>query len=547
MKSVESNGRSRLVNTTELAIPQELGNVVASLASLHSFSTQPLHKRRRIAANDGQGRDLQALSPADFAGIYNLTPVWNGGTDGTGQSIAIIGRAVALQSDFDAFRAHFGLPPGKLEVITVKYNRRMESDDDQSEAAIDVQWASAVARNANIKLIASTSSTSGDGIANAIKYAVDNNVAPVISVSFGLCETYLSGMNAFYQAYWRQAAAQGITVVVAAGDNGSAGCDAQDIESIAVRGFAVNGLASTAYNVAVGGTQFDDGSLKAGYSNEDSSNGYVPEVVWNASSDGGLWAASGGVSTQTVTPAWQTGRGVPQSDPISDSEECDQHHRYVPDVSLSADGYQAMLNGELDVFWGTSLATPAFAGIMALVNQRMGVSNGLPNSRIYGLAVQAPGVFHDVVSGTNSVPCANGSRNCLNGTSTGFQAGPGFDLATGWGSIDINAFVNNWTSVSVAPEILALSRVEAKKGSQRLTIAGSAFQAGDALQVVMSYDGGSPVILRGRAIVSVSPAAIEVWVSVDATERTWNVQVINPNGQGSNLSTLVVKVPSVAI
>ena len=155
----------------------------------------------------------------------------------------------------------------------------------------------------------------------------------------------------------------------------------------------------------------------------------------------GLWAGGGGVSTVYATPTWQTGTGVPSVDPGTSAS----HHRYVPDVALSAashDGYVVMQEGTLYLVGGTSAASPSFAGIMALINQKTNGRNGLANTRLYSLAAQTPSVFHDVSSGNDDVPCVSGSASCTGGFTTGFSAGAGFDLATGWGSVDANALAS---------------------------------------------------------------------------------------------------------
>ena len=126
---------------------------------------------------------------------------------------------------------------------------------------MDVQWAGAVAKNATVKFVVSETTVSTAGIDLSALYIVDNNLAPVMTESYGSCEASLgTGGNAFYNTLWEQAAAQGITVVVATGDSGSAGCDGLPDQSAAQAGLAVSGIASTPFNVAMGGTDFDDAS-----------------------------------------------------------------------------------------------------------------------------------------------------------------------------------------------------------------------------------------------------------------------------------------------
>jgi len=247
-----------------------------------------------------------------------------------------------------------------------------------------------------------------------------------VSLSFGSCEAAngTSG-NQFWNALWQQAAAQGISVFVASGDSGAAGCDGGS-SSTASGGLGVNALCSSPSSTCVGGTQFSDTSNPALYwsaSNNSSTLGsaqsYIPEAAWNESGTvaggSGLWSTGGGASIAYSKPAWQTGTGVP------------------------ADGRRVCLGGGFYAVAGTSAATPSFAGLASLVVQRQGARQGNVNPALYTLASrQASGgaaVFHDTASGNNSVPGASG-----------YTAGAGYDLATGLGSVDANQLVNAWGS-----------------------------------------------------------------------------------------------------
>src|SRR5262249_7225346 len=140
---------------------------------------------------------------------------------------------------------------------------------DEGESDLDVQWAGAIAPKATIKLVSSQSSlTDGiSGVDASAVYAVDNNIAAIVSESYGACEPALGASgNLFYRLLWQQAAAQGMTVVVSAGDNGSAGCDDPSGTS-ATRGIAVSGIASTPFNVAMGGTDFNQAGQETTYWN----------------------------------------------------------------------------------------------------------------------------------------------------------------------------------------------------------------------------------------------------------------------------------------
>jgi len=351
----------------------------------------------------------------------------------------VLGRAPVQASDLATFRQEFGLPARTPEIL-----RNGPAPDDQDsgengEAALDVEWSGAVAPNATIRFVLSRSTDSTDGVDLSAHYAVEHNLAPVLSLSFGQCETQLGATErAFFRNLWAQAALQGISVLVSSGDNGPAGCDPAGSDH--GTGRAVSGLASTPFNLAVGGTQFHEGkgtywSDRPG-PDQASALRYIPEQAWNESGSAGgsgLWAGSGGLSAFYPKPAWQVAKGVPGDSPF----------RCVPDVALSAagghDGYLVVTGGEHAVVGGTSCAAPAFAGILALVVQQTGERQGNPGPALYALGNAqyqgtGPGVFHDITAGTTTVP----------GT-PGYPCGPGYDLATGLGSVDAQALVTHWT------------------------------------------------------------------------------------------------------
>ncbi|MGA7380600.1 MAG: S53 family peptidase, partial [Terriglobales bacterium] len=401
------------------------------------------------------------------------------------------------------------------------------SSGEESEADLDVEWSGAVARKATIKFVVSASTNTSDGAYLSAQYIVNHNLAPVMSMSFGLCEAALGASgNSFVNSLWQQAAAQGISVFVSSGDSGAAGCDSSSVTR-ATQGRAVNGLCSSPYSVCVGGTQFSDSnySLYWGASNSTtlgSALSYIPEAVWNASGAGGLWAGGGGVSALYAKPAWQSGVGVP-----ADGK------RDVPDVSLSAavhDGYLIYMNGDDLVSGGTSAASPSFAGLMALVVEKMGARQGNANTIFYSLANDqrfgGAAVFHDVKVGNNSVPGV-----------TGFNAVAGYDQATGLGSVDANVLVNHWKDAAGAAAIhLSLSsgaasvtRGASAKVTARVSLSGGfnapvVFTAkglpsgvsGSALPASLAAPGAGTSVLSLTAASSAKPGKYTVTVSATA-------------------------------
>jgi subtilase family serine protease len=562
MRHYELAGVRHLANATDVAIPEALVPVIGGVVSLHDFRYQPMHhvlgQASAPATNLNGG--AHGLSPYDFAAIYNVMQLWNSNWDGTGQSVAIAGRTNIKLSDVATFRSTFGLPANNPQVILNGRDPGVVSTGEEMEADLDVEWSGGVAKGATIKFVVSANTNASDGVDLSNQYIVNNNVAPVVSVSFGLCEAYMGSGNAFYNSLWQQAAAQGISVFVSSGDSGSAGCDSPGARTPATAGLGVNGLASTPYNVAVGGTQFTDITSAATYWNTGndahlaSAKGYIPETTWNESAyttanatGNNLYAGSGGVSSIYANPAWQTGAGVPTVDPGTTNG----HHRYLPDVSLTAaghDGYLVFLEGGLYMVGGTSASSPAFAGLMAIVDQYSGGRNGNPNTRFYSLAAQASAAYHDVTTGTIAVPCAGGSPGCSTGTGTvgkmnGYSAGAGYDLATGLGSVNAYTLAYNWGArpPTAGPLIGSLSPnpMMGSTAAQMLTIAGSGFLTG--ARVTASYTGYSAAL----TVTSLSATQIQAAIVAGTTARTWSITVANPTGPASNAASLSVTAPPV--
>jgi Pro-kumamolisin, activation domain/Bacterial Ig-like domain (group 3) len=491
------NGKLYSANASDPQIPAALAPVVAGVVSLNSFPRQS-HARRVGQVRKVKGKagleplftfpnpfgsgNYFAVAPADFATIYNSAPLISAGNDGTGQTIAIVGETNINVQDVKDFRTMFGLPANfdSPNIVLNGEDPGITSLDEEGEADLDVQWSGAVAPGATIKFVVSASTATTAGIDLSALYIIERNLAGVMSESYGGCEPSLgTAGNSFYNQLWEQAAAQGITAILSAGDGGSAGCDDFDTESVATQGTAVSGLASTPYNVSVGGTDFDQVNNWPQYwsptnnaTTGASALGYIPEIPWNQScAQLGLTgcgpnaapnlqnivAGSGGPSAHYPKPTWQMGvNGVPND-----------NHRDQPDVSLFASagfngsGYiycQRDQNnnegcdladgiGNFSLVGGTSASAPAFAGVMVLVNQYEGTHGG--NTRqgnanyvLYQLVKQAGAsctsapielpacIFNDVTHGnsefavsfgTNSVPCKAGTAECS--LSTGANPG----------------------------------------------------------------------------------------------------------------------------
>jgi pseudomonalisin len=528
-------------NASDPEIPQALAGVVGGVASLHDFQSQPLHGPVKTPSPAFTSGSAHYMAPADFATIYDVAPLYQQGIDGSGQTIAIVGRSNINLADVRSFRNYFGLPANDPQIIVNGADPGIVNGNEEVEADLDVQWAGAVAKNAAIKFVVSASSSSSDGVYLSAQYIVNHNLAPVMSVSFGLCEQALGASgNSFLNSLWQQAAAQGITVLVSSGDSGAAGCDSAAATK-ATAGLAVNGLCSSPYSVCVGGTQFNDGTNPSLYwapanasGTQGSALSYIPEKVWNESATGGLWSSGGGASATYTKPVWQVGVGVPADG-----------RRDVPDVSLTAaghDGYIIGLHGGLGVVGGTSAAAPSFAGLMGLVVQSTNARQGNANPKFYTLAgKQASGgalVFHDTVGGSNSVPGL-----------AGYNATAGYDLATGLGSVDANVMVTHWADALVAPGFqfsATTSSLSVPAGSNAtigLTVTAT---GGFASAVSLSVSGLPAGVSAGFAPANVSLGsgtfALNLTVVSSASAGSYPVSIVATGGGLIKTASLIVTV-----
>ena len=382
------NGEQHWANDRDPSIPAALAPAVAGIDSLHNFPRKAMNryvgqysvKTHQLTSpagpaytmGCGNGSECYFVTPYDFATIYDVQALWTASINGSGETIGIVGRTDVNPQDATNFWQLFGLitPANKLNII---YNGNPpEVNGDEPEADIDIQWSGSVAPQATIDFVTSESTETTDGVDLSAVYIVENNLAPVMSESYGECELGLgTAGNQFYYTLWEQAAAQGISVFVSSGDSGSAGCD--NPGGPAQYGLNVNGIASTPFNAAIGGTDFNQYNTWSNYwnpvnspSTEESAKGYIPETTWNDSctnnlaimlgygstaeqacnnqqmiDDGGVnsTGGSGGpsncaVNTQGVLgsctqsypkPSWQRGTGVPAD-----------NKRDLPDVSLFA-------------------------------------------------------------------------------------------------------------------------------------------------------------------------------------------------------------------
>ncbi len=504
MRKYFVRGQTHFANAGDPEIPHALAQVVRGVVSLHDFGSVSSHVAVTPALTNSNGAHF--LAPADWDTIYDVGLLYNQGLDGAGQSIAVVGRADIALSDVRTFRSNYGLPANDPQIIINGTDPGFPNGNDEAESTLDVEWAGAVAKKATVKFVTSKSGAT-DGIVLSAQYAVTHNTAPIVSVSYILCEASLgSSGNAFWNGLWAQAASQGQSVFVSSGDAGAAGCDSPNTKS-ATRGKAVNGMCSSPYSTCVGGTEFDDNYNPGTYWSAANGSGgasvlsYIPELAWDESAwSGGLWSSGGGVSTLYTKPTWQSAPGVPNDG-----------KRDVPDVSMAAaihDAYVVQFQNKINYFAGTSVAAPSLASVMALVLQNIGRSQGNINPVLYALAQRqlssggAP-VFHDTRGGNNSVPGV-----------LGYNAGVGYDLATGLGSVDASVLVSHWNDASASDFVLSTSSssISVSQGGSNAVTLTMAAQGGFKSPITLSASGAP-----GGVTVTFSPSTLTAGARVTAT------------------------------
>lgn len=494
------NGVTHFANSTPVSVPSALSGVVRSVRNLDNFKPQA---HVRIHNGSVQSNFTSSVSPGDHymtpgdvATIYDVSAAYNAGYTGSGQSIAVMGQSAVDLSDIEAFQTAIGMTVKDPTVVLVPSTGSAETvSGDEAESDIDLEYSSSVAKGANIYFVYTGNSQNNEGVFDSISYAVDTDIAPILSMSYGECEADLGqGNYATLDAVLQQAATQGQSVIVSSGDSGSTACyvDVQNNKNgvgptADQEALAVNYPASSAYVTAMGGTEFpsaDVASTNSTYwesaSGSDviaSAVSYIPEQVWNDDSAqygaeyGAYYALSaggGGTSQFATRPSWQSGvTGIPSG-----------KYRLVPDISLDSSpnnagylyctsdtsswssGQKASCNSGfrdsssqiLTVAGGTSFAAPIFAGMLAVINQKTNsTGQGLINSTLYSLAADATtyaSAFHDITSGGNQ--CNIGTTYCSTDGAANYAATTGYDEASGLGSIDLNNLMDSWPTTTAS-------------------------------------------------------------------------------------------------
>jgi hypothetical protein len=490
------NGETHFANSTKISIPAAFAGTVNSVHGLDDFRLKPKLRVMKSRFTDGL-TGVHLLAPGDLAVIYDINPLYSAGDTGKGVTVAIIGQTAIVPADITDFRAAANLPANPPTVFTVPGTtppsaQAGAASGDLAETDLDLEYSGGVATGASIVLV-----NSGD-VNTSLTYAIQNTIngitIPIISQSYGACEANTPTPTA-EEAVLAQANAQGQTVILAAGDNGAADCDESSSTvtvTSAVHGLAVDYPGSSVYVTAAGGSEFmGDGTAASpqtgagtywnssgtGSVSDDlvtSAKSYIPEMVWNDTTfsiqnGGGLDAGGGGVSGLFNKPSWQTGvPGIPADGkrdvPDISLTASNAHDPYLYCTQVTTDGspsafvsscqatsFRLSDPGQTDnntfvaVAGGTSFAAPDFAGLLAIIEQKLGVTGGLGNVNpsLYSLAANATtyaSAFHDITTGNNQVPCTAMTTNCPTGSNPviGYAAGTGYDQATGLGSVDAN-------------------------------------------------------------------------------------------------------------
>jgi len=523
------NGVMHSSNSKDISIPTALSQVVVGPNRLNDFNPHSDAKAFKVTV-DAKGNVTSSVPfgsntsvPAstnfpsghfvggsDLATIYDTNPLFAQGIQGQGQTLGIIGQTDVLLSDIQVYRSLYGLPVNNYTRVQVGTDPGIIPDDTESD--LDLEVSGAMAPLANQIFYTSGNSYYGGGVDSAVEYVIEDNAADIFSMSYGECEYALGTDNAFFAYVYEQGAAQGQSFFISTGDDGPDTCGGYYSTTSTANqneGYSVNGLGSTPYNVAVGGTQFNEGTSYATpgatqywstYNTAapyESALSFVPDQPWNESifgtgTYGGLTGGGSGVSLYYQRPSWQVGPGVPTGDPTPPAGSYEAvipatnfqvggPHRLLPDVSLNASVYHdgtvlcsegsctlnadGSLNG-FGIVGGTSVASPTMAGAQALINQMNGGRQGNPNYYYYQAAAKQSATpagataciasnyvatagcsFHDSQAGNTDVP-ATRTATVANMQEIGWNTGPQYDLAVGLDSPDVANLATVWSTIN---------------------------------------------------------------------------------------------------
>ena len=489
-------GAVHFAPASDLTLPAELGAMTAAVLHLSDFRPRPAWKTARSASpayTEGSTGDHYLLPP-DVAAMYDFVPANIGGNQksivGTTQ-VAVVGQSyvntllgASVVTNFSIYATPLGPSVTVAKPILVPGSGVAAiSLGDEGESELDLEYINTAGAAYN-PFFVYVGDNSNYSVFDSLGYAIGENLAPVISISYSICEPLLTSTELDqWNALFEQASAQGQTIVASAGDSGSTGCSgestASGVTATERQSPAVSFPASSPNVTAVGGTQMTAGSFAAGNTqywspsgnpvNTESLLSYVPEVAWNEGSVArGIVAGGGGASSYFPRPAWQAAfPGMPAGSyrllPDVALQSSDSDPGYVlctDDPTLLAENGQTASctnglvdnNGKLTIAGGTSFAAPIFAGMIALLNTaERATGQGNINPQLFSLAATPAtyaAAFHDIASGTTS--CVAGASECSTASQGDYAAGTGYDEATGLGSVDFNALLAAWPQAGTA-------------------------------------------------------------------------------------------------
>ena len=535
-------GAAHVAATTDAVIPAALAPVLGGVTLANFFPHSNAVPTKPLYTVPTGGPAFYAVAPFDFNTIYNVTPMLSGENGfhqtvtGTAVTIAVVEQTNIQTKDWNRFRSYFGLSgySGQLRDLHPGGCTNPGFTGDEVEAAIDAEWAGAAAPDADVVEASCAATETTFGVQTALRALVEGNStnATIYSISYGACEAE-NGLS--FLADWanlaEEGAARGVSIVISSGDSGSS-CDAD--YSYAQNGLGVNGLASSQYVTSVGGTDFYDTALGSNHSywtgpnsgfGRSSAKSYVPEIPWDNSCANSIIAkveanttglaycnesaagpeqngvgGTGGASVYYSKPAFQKLAGLTgmPKDGVRDQPDVSffaangvWNHAYLICMSDENEGgapctytgvnFEGEPNALAQAYGGTSVAAPAFAGILALATQVKGATLGPVNTRIYELAQQQFGnavlakscnaslgnkssngcIFHSVTAGDNAEPCYANTTNCYTNALSvdgvgvlsanpgksevnAYPAAPGYNLATGLGSLNVTNLLYNY-------------------------------------------------------------------------------------------------------
>jgi subtilase family serine protease len=596
MHNYKINGVQHFAASTELSVPAAIAPTILGIRNLDDFrpkshAVMNKNARPRPAFTSSESGNVY-FAPGDIATVYNIKPVYSSGNNGNGQSIAVVGQSAVALSDIENFQNAAGLSvkDPTLVLMPGTGSSTVYAGGDEGESDLDLEWSGAIAPGADIYFVY-VGSDFNYSAADALQYAIDQKIAPIISTSYGECEAYLAGstlgsglaLEPTLESALQQAASQGQTIMAASGDSGSTDCfvgvGAGNPPLSEQEALAVDYPASSPYVTGVGGTEVSqanpayltagDGYWEAKSSSDIISSAlqYIPEVAWNedlvnCGQADCLGATGGGASSLFTKPTWQTGvPGIP-----SDGK------RDVPDIAVNASpdlpgylfctgdqsfwsqgqnasctsGFRDASTGLLTLVGGTSMGGPIFSGMLALINQQQNYSSGqgLINPTLYALAANSTtyaSAFHDITSGNND--CTAGSADCS--STAGFSAGAGYDQVTGLGTINLANLAAAWPA-STGPVLIGTTTTVSASNltpgvnvSDNFTVTvasttGSTIPTGT---VTLTIDGGTPL-----APISLTANATATYATSFSTAGTHEILAAYSGDATHAASTGVVSV-----